>query len=115
MLDYAIVSVTVTVCVTPPLVPVTVIVYVPGGVLWKVLTVSVEVPAPPELIETLLELRLSRGLLEEQTAESDTVPVKPLRLERLIITVPLLPAVRLSELTLVLRLKSCTFTVIVRV
>ena len=83
-----------------------VIVYVPGGVLWKVLTLSVEVPVPPELSETLLELKLSLGLLEEQTAESDTVPVKPLRLARLIVTVPVLPAVRLSEPTLVMRPKS---------
>jgi hypothetical protein len=52
------------------------------------------------------------GPLGEQTAERETVPVNPLMLARLIVTVPELPAVRLSELTLVLRLKSCTFTVI---
>ena len=83
-----------------------VIVYVPGAVLWKVLTVRVEVPFPPELSEMLLELRLSLGLLEEQTAERETVPLNPLRLARLMVTVPVLPAVRLSELTFVLRPKS---------
>ncbi len=37
--------------------------------------------------------------------------MKPLRLERLIVTVPVLPWTRLSEATFVLRLKSLTITV----
>ena len=86
----------------------------PGAVLCFVLIVSVEDPEP-ELNDTLLELRLSVGPLGEQTAERDTVPINPLTLTRLIVTVPLLPAAMLRELTLVLRLKSCTFTVIVTV
>jgi len=76
--------------------------------------VSVEVPEP-ELSDTLVELRLSVGPLGEQTAERDTVPVNPLMLARLIVTVPLLPAAMLKEPTSVLRLKSCTFTVTVTV
>jgi hypothetical protein len=91
-----------------------VIVYVPGAVLCLVRMVSVDVPEP-ELNETLLELRLSVGPVGAHVAERDTVPVNPLMLARLIVTVPLLPAVRLSELTLVLRLKSWTLTVIVTV
>ena len=55
-------------------------------------TVSVDVPDPPELSETLLELKLSRGPLGVQTAERDTVPVNPAVLAILIVTVPLLPA-----------------------
>ncbi len=83
-------------------------------VLCFVLMVSVEDPEP-ELNDTLLELRLSVGPLGEQTAERATVPVNPLMLARLIVTVPLLPAAMLRELTLVLRLKSCTFAVTVSV
>lgn len=71
-----------------------------------------EVPEPPEMSETLVELRLSRGSVGEHVAEIATVPAKPLMLERLIVTVPVLRGARVSELTLVLRLKSCTLTVI---
>ncbi len=98
-------------CVTPPLVAVMVIVYVPGGVLCLVCIVRVDDPEP-ELSETLLELRLSVGPVGEQTAESDIVPVKPFTLARLIVTVPVLPAVTVRALTLVFRVKSWTFTVI---
>ncbi len=108
------VNVTVTVCVTPPLVPVMVIVYVPGVVLCLVRTVRVDDPEP-ELNETLLELRLSVGPVGEHTAERDTVPVNPFMLARLTVTVPELPWAMLSELTLVVRLKSWTLTVIVSV
>ncbi len=80
-------------------------------VLRGVLIVRLEVPDPPVFKVRLLELRLSLGPVGEQTAESDTVPVKPLRLERLIVTVPVLPWTRLSEATFVLRLKSLTITV----
>jgi len=76
--------------------------------------VSVEDPEP-ELIETLLELRLTVGPLGEQTADSDTVPANPLMLARLIVTVPLPPCATLTELTSVLRLKSWILTVIVTV
>ncbi len=89
-----------------PLVPVMVIVYVPGTVFFRVLIVRVDVPDPPELSETLLELKLSLGPLGEQTAERDTVPVKPFKLTRSMVTVAELPLARVSELTLVLRLKS---------
>ncbi len=90
-----------------------VIVYVPGGVLWKVLTVRVAVPDPPDVSETLLELKVSLGLLDEQTAERDTVPVKPAMLARLMVMVPELPAARLREAGVADRLKSWTLTVIV--
>jgi len=76
--------------------------------------VRVDVPEP-EFKETLLGLRLRVGPLGEQTAERETEPVKRVMLARLMVTVPLLPADRLSELTSVLRLKSWTLTVMVSV
>ena len=60
-------------------------------------TASVDVPDPPELSETLLELKLSRGPLGVQTAERDTVPANPAILAILIVTVPLLPAAMLRD------------------
>ncbi len=83
-----------------------VIVYVPGGVLRKVLIVRVAVPDPPDVSETLLELKVSLGPLGEQTAERDTVPAKPLMLARLIVTVPLPPWGMLRLLGVADRLKS---------
>jgi hypothetical protein len=88
-----------------------VIVYVPGGVWWKVRTSRVDVPLLPEVSEMLLELRLSLGLLGEHTADRDTVPMNPFRLPRSIVTLPELPAARFRELTLVLSVKSATLTV----
>ncbi len=72
-----------------------------------------DVPVPPELSETLDELRVSFGLVDEQTADRETVPVKPSMLARLMVTFPVSPGARLRELTSVLRLKSWTFTDIV--
>jgi hypothetical protein len=105
------VKTTVTVWVRLPLVAVMVIVYVPGGVWWKVRTSRVDVPLPPGVSEMLLELRLSLGLLDEQIAERDTDPVNPFRLPRSIVTLPELPAARFRELTLVVSVKSTTLTV----
>ncbi len=99
--------------VRPPLVAVMVIVYVPGGTLCMTRTVSVDVPVPPELSKTLLELKLSLGPVGEHTADSDTVPVNPFMLAKLMVTVPVIPGARLSEGTSVLRLKSETLTIIV--
>ncbi len=65
--------------------------------MWNVRTVSVDVPDPPELNETLLELKLSLGLLGEQTGERDTVPVNPAMLAMLIVTVPLVLAAMLRD------------------
>ena len=100
------VKITVIVWVRLPVVAVIVIVYVPGGVLWKVRTLSVDVPDPPELNVTLLELKLSLGPLGKQTAERDTVPVKPAMLARLTVMVPVAPAARLNDVGFEVRLKS---------
>jgi len=70
---------------------------VPGGVLWNVRTVSVDVPDPPELNETLPELKLSRGPLGVQTAVRDTVLVNPPVPAILTVTVPLLPEAMLRD------------------
>ncbi len=68
--------------------------------------VRVDDPDPPELNETLLELKLSRGPLGEQTAERDTVPVNPAMLAMLTVTVPLAPAAKLRDDGFTLRVKS---------
>ena len=74
--------------------------------MWNVRTLSVDIPDPPELNVTLLELKASLGPLGEETAERETVPVKPAMLARLTAMVPVLPAVRLSDVGLASRLKS---------
>ena len=65
-----------------------------------------DVPDPPELNETLLELKLSLGPLGVQIAERDTVPVNPAVLNRLIVTVPLVPAARLRDVGFTASVKS---------
>ena len=54
----------------------------------------------------MLELKLSLGPLGVQTAERDTVPVNPVKLAMLIITVPVEPAVKLSDEGFTARAKS---------
>jgi hypothetical protein len=68
--------------------------------------VRVDVPDPPLLNETLLELKLSLGPPGVQTAERDTVPANPAVLAMLIVTVPLVPAARLSDDGFTARVKS---------
>lgn len=65
---------------------------------------------PPELRETLVGLRLSRGPGAEEVAVSETVPANPPKLDRLIVTVPEDPRVMLSEFGFTVKPKSCTFT-----
>ena len=74
--------------------------------MWKVRTLSVDVPDAPELNATLLELKLSLGPLGKQTAERDTVPVKPAMLVRLTVMSPVVPAARLRDVGFTARLKS---------
>lgn len=74
--------------------------------MWKVRIVSVDVPDPPEVNVTLLELRLILGPLGEETAEKDTVPVKPTMLVRLTFMVPVEPAATVSDVGFAARLKS---------
>jgi len=57
----------------------------------------VDVADPPELNETLLELKLSLGPLGVQTAERETGPENPAKLAKLIVTVPVPPRARLSD------------------
>ena len=78
----------------------------PGGVLCSARIVRVDVTDPPELNDTLLELKLSRGPLGEETAERDTVPLNPAMLAMLTVTVPLVPAAMLRDDGITLRVKS---------
>jgi hypothetical protein len=83
---------------TPPLVPVTVIVYAPIGVLCCALTLSVEVLCPPGVKATdeLLSDVLGPDV-GETTADSVIVPVNPFKLVRVIRLVPEVPRARLKE------------------
>src|SRR3989442_14133933 len=68
-------------CEREPLVPVTVIVYPPIGVLCNALTLSIEVPCPPDVKVTdeLLNDILGPDV-GETTVESVIAPANPIRL-----------------------------------
>ena len=83
------VTVTVVEWTSEPLVPATVTVYVPDV---EEETVSVEVADPPEARVTLVGLRDGVSPAGEAEAESDTVPEKPPRLDRVIVEVAVAPA-----------------------
>src|SRR2546427_1416685 len=74
-------TVIVTECESEPLVPVTVIVYPPIGVLCNALTLSIEVPCPPDVKVTdeLLNDVLGPDV-GETTVESVMAPANPFRL-----------------------------------
>src|SRR2546422_11447560 len=70
-------------CEREPLVPVTVIVYPPIGVLCNALTLSIEVPCPPDVKVTDEVLSDVFGPeVGETTVERFMVPVNPFRLVR---------------------------------
>src|SRR2546425_8559227 len=70
-------------CVSEPLVPVTVIVYPPIGVLCNALTLSIEVPCPPDVKVTDEVLSDVLGPdVGETTVERFMVPANPFRLVR---------------------------------
>jgi len=104
-------TVIVTECETEPVVPVTVIVYPPMGVLCNALTLSVEVLCPPDV-------RVTDELLSdvfgpdvgETTVERVMVPAKPFKLVRVIRPVPDVPRGRVSEDGLIEMEKSDTMT-----
>jgi len=104
-------TVIVTECESEPLVPVTVIVYPPIGVLWRVPTLSVDVLCPPEVRVTdeLLSDVLGPGV-GETIVERVTVPANPLRLVNVIRLVPDVPRGRLSDDGLTVMEKSDTMT-----
>ncbi len=93
------VTATVAVWVMEPLVPVTVIVYVPAGVEAAVLIVRMEVADPPGLRGIVLGLNeVVRPVAEGGTdAVSPTVPAKPALL-RVMVEVAELPATKLAGL-----------------
>src|SRR5438094_8362861 len=104
-------TVIVTECESAPLTPVTVIVYEPIVVLCNALTLSVDVPWPPEVRVTdeLLNDVLGPDV-GETTAERLTVPVNPFRLVTVIKLVPDVPRGRLREDGLIEMEKSDTMT-----
>jgi hypothetical protein len=96
------VSVTLVVCVADGPVPVTVMVYVPAGVLALVVTVSVELP--PAV--TLVGLKLAVDPLGRPLALSEMVCAEPLVTAVLMVLVALPPAVAVTLLGLALIEKS---------
>ena len=98
-------------CEREPLVPVMVMVYPPIGVLCVALTLSVEVPCPPDVraIEELLNDVLGPDV-GETTAERLMVPVNPFRLVTVIRLVPDVPRGRLRDDGLIEIEKSDTMT-----
>ena len=104
-------TVIVTECETEPVVPVTVIVYPPMGVLCNALTLSVEVLCPPDVRVTDELLNDVFGPdVGETTVERVMVPAKPFRLVRVIRPVPDVPRGRVSEDGLIEMEKSDTMT-----
>ncbi len=104
-------TVIVTECESDPLAPVTVIVYEPIGVLCSALTLSVDVPWPPDVRVTdeLLNDVLGPDV-DETTAERLMVPVNPFRLVTVIRLLPDVPRGRLRDDGLMEIEKSDTMT-----
>ena len=98
-------------CESEPLVPVMVMVYPPIGVLCVALTLSVEVPCPPDVraTEELLNDVLGPDV-GETTAERLIVPVNPFRLVSVIRLTPEVPRGRLRDDGLIEIEKSDTMT-----
>ena len=84
--------VTVVVCVTPPPVPVTMILWVPAGTLLPTLIVIVEVPEPGAGM--VLGLKLASLVL----ADKVIAELKPFSAVAVIVTVPELPGAIVIEL-----------------
>ena len=104
-------TVIVTECESEPLVPVTVIMYAPIGVLCNALTFSVEVLCPPDVRVTDELLNDVFGPdVGETTAEKLMVPVNPFRLVTVIRLVPDVPRGRLRDDGLIEIEKSNTMT-----
>ena len=97
------VYVTVAVCDKLPLVPVTVTVYVPAEPEQE----SEDVAEPPEGVVTLVGFKLHVKPVDGDTdAVNDTAPLNPFKLDTVIVEVPAVPALTLTEVGLVLIIKS---------
>ena len=104
-------TVIVTECESDPLAPVTMIVYEPIGVLCSSLTLSVDVPWPPDVRVTdeLLNDVLGPDV-GETVAERLMVPVNPFRLVTVMRLLPDVPRGRLRDDGLIEIEKSDTMT-----
>jgi len=97
------VYVTMAVCDKFPLVPVAVTVYVPAEPEQE----SEDVAEPPEGVVTLIGFKLHARPVDGDTdAVNDTAPLNPFRLVIVIVEVPAVPASALTEVGLVLIIKS---------
>jgi hypothetical protein len=95
----------------------TVIVYVPAGVVAIVAMVRVDAPGPLVLVIATLELENTGVMLTPvgPLAWRLTVPEKPLRLIRLTTDVPLVPVLTVKDVGVALAPKFGTGTVTVKV
>jgi hypothetical protein len=100
------VNVIVTECVNVPLVPVTVITNVPVVAVAEALNVIVDVPVPPETRFTLTGLNAAVVPLGGVDADNVTVPVNPFNEVRVIVEVPLVPRIIVTDVGDALMLKS---------
>jgi len=96
------VRVTVVVCVTLPLTPLTVNVDVPTGVLPAVVTVNVELPAPV----TVAGEKLAVAPVGNPLAPSVTIPPNPFKAPTLAVYVVALPTITVCVLGLADMVKS---------
>jgi|SRR6266705_2861735 len=100
-------TVIVTECEREPLVPVTVIVYPPIGVLCNALTLSVDVPCPPDVkVTDEVPSDVFGPDVGEITVERFMVPVNPFRLVRDIVDPAEEPLEMVSDDGLAVILKS---------
>jgi hypothetical protein len=74
-------------CATPPPIPVTATVYVPGVVVPVAVTVSADVAVPPEVKVTEAGFSPSVTPLGEELDDSATLPENPFRLWRVMVEV----------------------------
>ena len=99
-------SVIVVECVTPPLTPVIVTVNVPVGVCPPPpVNVSVDVPVPPDATVTEAGLKLAPTPVGRGPVDSETVPLKPLNDDIMIVVdvEPVLGMVKLEGDALMLK------------
>src|SRR2546425_1105263 len=95
--------VTIALCDNEPLVPVTVTVYVPAEPEQE----SEDVTEPPEGVVTLVGFKLHVKPVDGDTnAVNDTALLNPFKLDTVIVEVPAVPALTLTEVGLVLIIKS---------
>ena len=100
------VSVIVTECVNDPLVPVTVMMNVPVAALPEAVKVRTDVPVPPDVSVTLIGLKVAVVPLGGADLDNVIVPANPFNDVKVIVELPLVPWMIVTEVGDALILKS---------